>query len=69
MVEVFKTNVQESHHSEMMVQALCAHFPSFRINFDLDDCDRILRVEGSHVPADKIIELLRENGFDCLALE
>ena len=69
MVEVFKTNVQEVGHSEKMVRKLLEHFPESRINFDLDDCDKILRVEGEHVLPEKIIEILGSNGYQCHALE
>ena len=69
MVEVFKTNVQEVGHSEKMVRKLLEHFPESRINFDLDDCDKILRVEGEHVLPEKIIEILGSNGYQCDALE
>ena len=46
MVEVFKTNVYEPCQSIMLVRILYNYFPDHRINFDLEDCDRILRVEG-----------------------
>lgn len=35
-----------------------------RWNFDLDDCDRILRVEG-HTPARAVIQTLARAGFHC----
>jgi hypothetical protein len=41
----------------------------FKINFDLDDCDKILRVEGKNVLPGKIIGLLKANGYQCQALE
>ena len=69
MVEVFKTNVQEKSHSDKMVQQLLHHFPDSRISFDLEDCDKILRVEGNQVCSVTIIKMLRESGFDCLVLD
>lgn len=36
-------------------------------NFDLDDCDRILRVT-SPVDADRIVYVLQTHGFDCAEL-
>jgi hypothetical protein len=68
MVEVFKTNVQEVDHSETMIQKLLEHFPKSKINFDLEDCDNILRVEGNILP-EQVIAVLNTHGYDCLALE
>jgi hypothetical protein len=41
----------------------------FKINFDLEDCDKILRVEGSNVRQEKIAKLVTENGYCCDVLE
>ena len=38
-------------------------------NFDLEDCDHILRVEAVSVQASVIIESLRNAGFSCAELE
>ncbi len=49
MIEVFKTNVQEDEQAERLIKALSDYFPNSRITFDLEDCDRILRVAGDNV--------------------
>ena len=69
MVEVFKTNVYEVEKSNLIFQKLHKHFPENKINFDLDDCDKILRVEGENILAEKIIELLEEEGHFCEILD
>jgi hypothetical protein len=68
MVEVFKTNVHQHNHAIMLLSILLEQFPMFKINFDLEDCDRILRVEGTNISAQKIIELLRSSGYQCEVL-
>lgn len=68
MIEVFKTNIQEVEQSIFIVAKLLEHFPSCAINFDLEDCDRILRIHGSSVSNKKIIELLDSYGYHCEAL-
>lgn len=68
MVEVFKTNVEETDESVRIVEHLRARFPQNRINFDLTDCDRILRVEGDSVSASEIISLLTDTGYQCEVL-
>ena len=68
MVEVFQTNVSQPHQAKSLITQLLQHFPDSKINFDLDDCDRILRVEGLNFLADKVMRLLEENGFNCQLL-
>ena len=69
MIEVFKTNVETSGDASKMVQMLLQHFPGSRINFDLQDCDRVLRVEGKEFSVEKVMRLLKETGFYCSILE
>ncbi|CAN5406041.1 hypothetical protein BH23BAC1_BH23BAC1_29620 [soil metagenome] len=38
-------------------------------NFDLEDCDKILRVETRTTQADTILAALNSNGFLCEELE
>lgn len=65
MVEIFKTNVHIQSSAQRIIEYLQHHFPSFRINFDLDDCDRILRIEGSQLDIQEIKSLVNEKGFVC----
>ncbi len=69
MVEVFKTNVYEEERSKALLQRLLVHFPDNKINFDLEDCDKILRVEGKDILPEKIMEILNEAGHDCEILD
>ena len=69
MVEVFKTNIQQQRQAEILLAVLGQHFPQARINFDLEDCDKILRVEGKIVRANQIIEIVNSNGYWCEVLE
>ena len=69
MVEVFKTDVQKKAQSKMLVCILSEAFPSFKINFDLSDCDKVLRVEGENMETSRIIILVKEYGFKCEILD
>jgi hypothetical protein len=69
MVEVFKTNVRHKKQAKTLQGVLAKQFPLFRINFDLEDCDKILRVEGENIQQEKIACLVIENGFRCDILE
>lgn len=68
MVEVFKTNVNETGLAKILVRLLLDHFPNSRVNFDMDDCDKILRIEADTITPEKIIELLQSNGCLCEVL-
>jgi len=69
MVEVFKTNVQCTKEAGQLLQKLAVHFPAYKINFDLTDCDNILRVEGDNILPCTIIGLLGESAYECIVLE
>ncbi|HMH33659.1 MAG TPA: hypothetical protein VK543_11545 [Puia sp.] len=68
MVDVFKTNVECPEKARMLVSILVKHYPNSRINFDLDDCDKILRVQYQGAAIPEIAPLLNEHGFLCEAL-
>lgn len=68
MVEVFKTDIARKSQCEAIMASLAEMFPLLKIDFDLEDCDKILRVEGKKLKAEQIIECLRANGFLCEVL-
>lgn len=68
MVEVFKTNVQHRQPAKQLVSILRNQFAFSKISFDLEDCDKILRVEGNEICVDKIIGILKAHRFECEVL-
>ena len=46
MIEVFKTDVNDQDNAKMLVDRIHNAFRHCRANFDLEDCDKILRVKG-----------------------
>ncbi|MES2616676.1 MAG: hypothetical protein V4613_02295 [Bacteroidota bacterium] len=68
MVEVFKTNIEETFQSKIVAAILEAHFPGYKVNFDLDDCDRILRIEAAEINQSSIKTVLNERGYICEVL-
>jgi hypothetical protein len=44
MIEVFKTNINCADKATQLVEHIHETFAFYRANFDLNDCDRILRV-------------------------
>jgi hypothetical protein len=70
-VEVFKTNVQKDAHARQLVKKLLALFHHCKINFDLQDCDKILRVAGIagiDICPEKIIRVINRSGYQCEVL-
>ena len=69
MIEVFKTNVQDSSEAEIIIKKLLEHFPEAKINFDLEDYDKILRIENNYIKPENIIKILNSFFFKCEILE
>lgn len=67
-VEVFKTNVSDTASADLIRKNLQLVFPDCKINFDLQDCDKILRIEGNQVLPAIVTELVKSSGFYCEAL-
>jgi hypothetical protein len=68
MVEIFKTNVDDHSQAQQVIALLKHHFPAFFINFDLHDCDKILRVKGESIPINEIETIVTSHGFYCSVL-
>ena len=69
MILVFKTTVTTSAKINILKPHLDGLLPSARWNFDLMDCDNILRVNSSDDLSTLIISTLNKFGFDCIALD
>ena len=63
-VEVFKTNVSDPEQAKRLVDQIERTFTTAKVNFDLEDCDRILRVEfEEQIQSDLLIDLLKDIGY------
>ncbi len=67
-VSVFKTNVQTQSQAILVINVLIQYLPKYKINFDLEDCDKILRVEGNNIEEDFIVKKVSAQGFEVLSL-
>jgi hypothetical protein len=70
MVEVFKTTVSESTQSDLLTRQLENEFHDYKVNFDLEDCDNILRVECRNglIQSSNIINFLQRLGYSAQVL-
>lgn len=69
IVEVFKTNVRKEADKNYVIAVIQSQFPNYKINFDLEDCDKILRVEGIDLECENIIDYVNCLGYTCVRLE
>lgn len=69
IVEIFKTNVQKESDRDYIIAVMQKQFPEYKINFDLEDCDKILRVEGFDLQCDNLINQVTGLGYTCIRLE
>jgi hypothetical protein len=69
MVEVFKTDVKNPDDAQTLIELIHATFGDYIANFDLEDCDKILRVQsGDVVHVSGIVSLLKGSGFNAEVL-
>lgn len=68
-VEIFKTNVVYQQEADELIHALSHVFSDVKFNFDLDDCDRILRLEGSNLPVDSVVRWMIAQKYCCELLD
>jgi len=69
IVEVFKTNVQKESDRDYVIGVMQKQFPNYKINFDLEDCDKILRVEGFDLQYNNVMSQVNGLGYMCVRLE
>lgn len=65
IISVFKTSVTNKRLSEKIVKEILLYNDVIACNFDLDDCDKILRVESENEITKKVIALLSNKGLIC----
>jgi len=69
MIYVFKTSVQTKGQVKRLKPHLNGILPNEKWNFDLEDCDRILRIDSEENIVWKVIDLLTIHNFHCKELE
>lgn len=69
MILVFKTTVSSRAKGKKLKPHLDKILPDAQWNFDLTDCDKILRVNSPEDISTLVISTLNTHGFECVALE
>ena len=68
MIAVFKTGVRTQGDADYLIKIMENQYPGYEINFDLEDCDHVLRIKGEEIKNKDIIALFRKEGFMCTKL-
>jgi hypothetical protein len=65
MVEVFKTNVGNTFSAKKIVALIHTKFAGYTANFDLEDCDNILRIQSMDrsIEVRSILQLMKDQGL------
>jgi len=69
VIYVFKTSVQTKKATKELTSKLDMFIPNSKWNFDLEDCDNILRVDSQEATSRQIIDFMNLHQFDCSELE
>ncbi|UYQ94288.1 hypothetical protein MKQ68_04175 [Chitinophaga horti] len=69
MIGIFKTNIDSPHDKNQVLQALTAKFNATACTVDLEDCDKVLRIECLPMPESHIADFVQQLGFHCSPLE
>jgi hypothetical protein len=69
MIYVFKTSVKTKVQAKQLKPHFAKLLPDAKWNFDLEDCDNILRVDSNENIVLPVIRILNDHRFDCEELE
>jgi hypothetical protein len=69
MIYVFKTSVKTKTQVKKIKPHINKILPDEKWNFDLKDCDKILRIDSEENIVLKVIDLLNIHNFFCEELE
>jgi len=69
MIYVFKTTVNTENEVELLRPYIDKVLPSTKWNFDLEDCDKILRIDSTKNVIDLVKILFKIHDFECEELK
>jgi hypothetical protein len=71
MIEIFKTNVTNKRLASRVLKTLRTSLPCYHFNFDLEDCDRILRAQSTGEPIEitSIIKIVKDQYIEIRLFE
>lgn len=67
MILIFKTNLSCTASADKVIEKIKQNHVCNQVTVDLDDCDKVLRVDGD-VPMAAVIAYVEQQGFSCTEL-
>lgn len=69
-IKVFKTNIDDERIAARILKNLSSILPYCHINFDLSDCDNVLRIVAAHPrDVDTLVSYVKREGFLIAVLD
>lgn len=68
VIEIFKTSINSQQAAALVKYMLSDKYPDAKINFDLEDCDRILRIENKVICVEEVTAIVNTLGHQCEVL-
>ncbi|MCZ8215298.1 MAG: hypothetical protein O9262_03620, partial [Cyclobacteriaceae bacterium] len=62
VIEIFKTSINSQQAATLVKYVLSDKYPDAKINFDLEDCDRILRIENKVICVEEVTAIVNTLG-------
>ena len=70
MIGIFRTNISSVHDKNSVINAISNNFSVQACSVDIEDCDRVLRVDAPEsLEEHVIIEFVTRLGFSCHILD
>ena len=67
LVEVVKTNITSQRQANVLEARLIASIPDIAVNFGIEDCDHILRIESLSKPVSAAVVIDRRKTWGYVA--
>jgi len=65
MISIFRTSVKTEKDIQKLLPYLNELLLQAKWNFDLDDCDKILRIDSRNEISKAVTTLMHITGFEC----
>lgn len=65
MIKIFRTNIQTEYQVVEITNILLREFHNFKISIDLEDWEKILRVQGNRFKSEDIERIVNAYGYRC----
>jgi len=64
-VLILKTDIRSKKHVKVVAPLLNNHDDISKWNIDLNDVDKVLRIESNDIRLTEVVQLIQKAGFHC----